>query len=181
MGFSRTSAILATTFSCMLLVGCASNTIKKLAPLDVQQLTTSYIDALNTGALSDDQDIFLDKWADVFEHTVSLATMRSREELRQFFVEWFDLFNNWTVREQRSIIQGNFVALEGVGQGLHRATGKPLQLPMVMIMQFNSSGKITMAHVYFDTRVILQQLGQPATAQLLRAKPAHASGRESSP
>lgn len=105
-----------------------------------------------------DLDAFLEKWADDLDHTVSLATARTKEELREFLREWSDMFTRWRHVEVRRVIQGNLVAWEGIAKGNHRTTGKPIEIPMAMILEFDGDGKIRMSHVYFDTGVLQQQL-----------------------
>ncbi len=103
-------------------------------------------------------DAFLEKWADDLDHTVALATMRTKEELRGFLRRWSDMFSTWRHVEVRRLVHGNLVAWEGFATGTHRTTGKPLKIPMVMIMEFDEYGKVKMSHVYFDSAVLQQQL-----------------------
>ena len=147
---------LIATAALFLFAGCMSQ------GRDAGRLATEYIRALNSREAQGDLEAFMEKWADNLEHTVALATMRTKDELREFFKEWTDMFTKWKHVEVRRVIQGNVVAWEGVAQGIHRTTGNPLHLPMVMIMEFDQKGKLKMSHVYFDTGVLQQQLvGSP--------------------
>ena len=147
------------------LAGCASSqgtargpSRSRLPPREVSRLASEYIDSLDTRALKGNLDSFLEKWADELDHTVALATMRTKEELRGFLRLWSEQFSRWRHVEVRRLVQGNLVAWEGIATGTHRTTGKPLEIPMVMIMEFDEYGKVKMSHVYFDSDVLRQQL-----------------------
>ncbi len=147
------------------LVGCAGSqgTARdpprgRLSPRVVSRLASEYIDSLDTRALKGNLDAFLEKWADKLDHTVALATMRTKEELRDFLRQWSDMFSKWRHVEVRRLVHGNLVAWEGFATGTHRTTGKPLKIPMVMIIEFDEYGKVKMSHVYFDSGVLQQQL-----------------------
>ncbi len=126
--------------------------------LHAGRLATEYIHELNRSAARGDFDAFLELWADDLEHTVARATVRTKDELGEFFREWTDMFAKWEHVEERRVVQGNRVAWEGTAQGTHRSTGKRLSLPVVMFMEFDPAGKMKTARVYFDTGVLQQQL-----------------------
>jgi len=122
-------------------------------------LITEYVTALNSTSAGD-IEAFLAKWADDLEHTVSQATLRSKQDLREFFKSWTQIFAEWKYKEVRRIVGQDIAAWEGVAQGIHKATGKTVEFPLVIILEFDSRGKAKMAHIYFDTGVIQHQLAE---------------------
>lgn len=143
------------------LAGCMTpqKTPRRTIPSrDVHRLASEYLDSLDTRALRGNIDSFLAKWSDEFEHTMALATMRNKEELREFLIRWSEMFTRWRHIETRRLVHGNVVAWEGVATGVHRTTGKSLELPMVIMLEFDQHGKVKMSHVYFDSAVLQQQL-----------------------
>lgn len=122
------------------------------------RLITEYIRALNSTSTGD-MEAFLGKWADDLECTVSRATLKSKRDLREFFRSWTQIFKEWRYKEVRRIMGQDIAVWEGVARGVHRATGKKVELPLVIIVEFNSRGKAKLARVYFDTGLIDQQVG----------------------
>jgi ketosteroid isomerase-like protein len=133
------------------IAGCAQ------APVDFMGGFTSSLNAATPGG---DVSVFLDTWADDLEYTVSQANVRTKEDLKEFIDGWNDLFQEWEYVEVRRITAGHLAAWEGVARGIHKSSGKPLELPMAMIIEFDPVGKIRMVHVYVDTAIMIQQLGE---------------------
>lgn len=134
--------------------GCAG-----MVRMDYGHFTTRYIESLNNiGASRRNWESEFQKWADEFEHTINLATIRNKDELREFFEGWAELFSTWEHVETRRLVHDNLVAWEGIARGIHRSTGRPLSVPMAMIIEFDEEGRASMVHVYFDTGVLQEQL-----------------------
>ncbi|MCZ6792104.1 MAG: nuclear transport factor 2 family protein [Planctomycetota bacterium] len=139
------------------LSGCA--VASPMPRVDAGRLATDYVRALNRiGTAGPRGDDFLELWADDFEHTVSQATIRRKEDLVTFLEGWSELFTGWEYVEKRRVVDGRTVAWEGEARGVHRTSGRLLTLPLAMILEFDPDGKTRRVHVYFDTGVIARQL-----------------------
>lgn len=83
---------------------------------------------------------------------------RNREDIQKFFAGFSDMFSDWTHIEHSRITQGNRAVWEGVAQGHHRETGKPIRLPAAFFLRFDNDGAVREARVYIDARSIGDQL-----------------------
>lgn len=82
---------------------------------------------------------------------------RNREDIRKFFAG-FNMFSDWTHVEHSRMTHGNRAVWEGIAQGHHRETGKPLKLPLVFFLSFDNAGAVREARIYVDGRSIGEQL-----------------------
>jgi len=83
---------------------------------------------------------------------------QNREEIRKFFSGFKDMFSDWTHIEHSRMTQGNRAVWEGLAQGHHRETGKPIKLPVVFFLKFDNGGAVREARIYIDARSIGDQL-----------------------
>ncbi|MEX0959817.1 MAG: nuclear transport factor 2 family protein [Burkholderiales bacterium] len=83
---------------------------------------------------------------------------RNREEIRTFFAGFRNMFSDWSHVEHNRMTHGNRAVWEGVAQGHHRETGKPIRLPVVFFLTFDNGGAVREARVYIDARSIGDQL-----------------------
>lgn len=81
-----------------------------------------------------------------------------REAIRQFFAGFDESFADWTHAEVNRMTQGNLAVWEGIAQGTHKETGKPLNLPMVFFITFDDDGLVNEARIYMDVHLIALQL-----------------------
>ena len=153
-------ALLVIVVTAGLSSGCSS---LSRAGLSIPLIATEFIGALNERSV--DEQALWDKLADEFEHRVSQASLRTREDLKEFFERWDELFVGWRYVEIRKVVEGNLVAWEGRAEAVHSQTGRPLVLPLVMLIEIDELGKVKSIHVYFDTGLIQRQLvGEPSSA-----------------
>jgi ketosteroid isomerase-like protein len=82
---------------------------------------------------------------------------QNREDIRKFFAG-FNMFSDWTHVEHSRMTHGNRAVWEGIAQGHHRETGKPIRLPAVFFLKFDNGGAVREARVYIDGRSIGDQL-----------------------
>lgn len=83
---------------------------------------------------------------------------RNREDIRKFFAGFSEMFSDWSHIEHSRMTHGNRAVWEGVAQGHHRETGKPIRLPAVFFLTFDNGGAVREARVYIDARSIGDQL-----------------------
>lgn len=83
---------------------------------------------------------------------------RGREEIRAFFTGLGKFWSDWTHVEKSRLTHGNSAVWEGIAQGHHRETGKPVRLPIVFFLEFDNDGAVREARVYLDGRSIGDQL-----------------------
>jgi len=88
----------------------------------------------------------------------SAKPQRNREAIRQFFAGFDGFFSDWTHVEKSRMTHGNSAVWEGVAQGHHRESGKPLRLPIVFFLEFDNDGAVRELRVYVDERSIGDQL-----------------------
>ena len=83
---------------------------------------------------------------------------KGRAALQQFFASFDQRFADWTHVETRRTVQGHHAVWEGMAQGTHKETGKPLRIPIVFSMEFDAQGKVKEALVYVNGGMVAKQL-----------------------
>jgi ketosteroid isomerase-like protein len=83
---------------------------------------------------------------------------KGRAALQKFFASFDQHFADWTHVETRRTVQGHHAVWEGIAQGTHKETGKPLRIPIVFSMEFDAQGKVKEALVYVNTGMVAKQL-----------------------
>lgn len=131
---------------------------------DGDAMLSSYIDALNANMPPnlDTEAIAMLLSDDVVQRNPfgepAQAPMVGRDAAREFFGRFDELFADWTHVEAYRIVDGNETVWEGVAQGTHKESGKPLRLPIVFFLTFDDDGLLTEARTYVDVHMIAQQL-----------------------
>lgn len=131
---------------------------------DGESMLTSYIDALNANMPPklDTEALAMLLSEDVVQRTPfgepMQAPMIGRDAAREFYAGFDDLFTDWTHVEAYRMISGHEAVWEGVAQGTHKESGKPLRLPIVFFLTFGDDGLLTEARTYVDVHLIAQQL-----------------------
>ena len=125
---------------------------------------TRYIDGLNaamppSGNAADAAKLFA---ADANQiHMLAPPSEKpqaNQEEIRQFFTVLGNFWADWTHIERSRFTHGNSAVWEGIAQGHHRETGKPVRLPIVFFLEFDNDGSVRESRVYVDVRSIGDQL-----------------------
>jgi ketosteroid isomerase-like protein len=75
---------------------------------------------------------------------------RGRAEIAAFFDGFDERWADYRHVERRRVVSGNDAVWEGTGRGTWKATGKPVEFPMVMSLEFNDAGEIAASRVYLD-------------------------------
>jgi ketosteroid isomerase-like protein len=75
---------------------------------------------------------------------------RGRDEITAFFNGFGERWTDYRHVERRRVVSGNAAVWEGTGQGTWKATGKPVEFPMIMSLEFNDVGEIAASRVYLD-------------------------------
>lgn len=131
---------------------------------NADMFVTRYINGLNaamppTGNPADAADLFAADGVHIsMLSPPSESPQRGREEIRKFFAGFEDFFADWTHVEKSHMTHGHRAVWEGVAQGHHRETGKPIVLPLVFFLDFDNMGAVREARVYVDGRSIGDQL-----------------------
>jgi ketosteroid isomerase-like protein len=86
------------------------------------------------------------------------SPQHGRKELRDFFSGLGNFWSDWTHVEKSRMTHGNSAVWEGIAQGHHRETGKPVTLPIVFFLEFDNDGAVREARIYVDGRSIGDQL-----------------------
>ena len=131
---------------------------------DGDLMLTNYIDALNANMPPnlDTKALALLLTEDVVQRTPFGEPMQApsvgRESAAEFYAGFDDLFLDWTHVESYRMVDGNQAVWEGVAQGTHKETGKPLSLPIVFFLTFDDDGLLSESRTYVDVHMIAQQL-----------------------
>ena len=131
---------------------------------DGDLMLTNYIDALNANMPPnlDAEAVSMLMTEDfVQRHPFAepqQAPMIGRDAAREFFAGFDETLSDWTHVESFRMVDGNQAVWEGVAQGTHKETGKPLRLPIVFFLTFDDDGLVAEARVYLDVHMIAQQI-----------------------
>lgn len=131
---------------------------------DGDVMLTNYIDALNANMPPnlDPKALSMLMSEDVVQRTPFGEPMQApsvgRESAAEFFAGFDDLFLDWTHVESYRLVDGNQTVWEGIAQGTHKETGKPLSLPIVFFLTFDDDGLLAESRTYVDVHMIAQQL-----------------------
>jgi len=143
-------------------LGAAQSTLVQAGNGDI--FLTDYINRLNeamppAGNPADAADLYAIDAQQI--HVLAPPDQRvqnGRETIRQFFAGFKDAFSDWTHVEKSRMTHGNSAVWEGIAQGHHRETGKPLQMPIVFFLEFDNDGAVRENRVYVDGRSVGDQL-----------------------
>jgi len=83
--------------------------------------------------------------------------LRGRKALAEFFAMFDQMLSDWTHVETQRTVQGNRAVWEGMGKGTNKANGKPVQYPIVFVLEFNSKGLVQSNRVYLDLQLVGSQ------------------------
>lgn len=94
------------------------------------------------------------RWVKYFTDNVKRKSPQSTQEGKQAFEEYFawefaNFDATWTTK--RMLVSGRSGAVEYEWDAVHKSTGTPLKLNIVVILEMASSGKFEAADFYFDT------------------------------
>ena len=107
------------------------------------------------------------RWLKYFTDNVKRQGPRSAQEGKQAFADYYAWeFGNfeatWTTK--RMMVSGRTGAVEYEWDAVHKASGTPLKLNIVVILEMASSGKFEAADFYFDTAKYAEYFaGAPGT------------------
>ena len=150
------------------LVGCIAAFVPASAEApDTDAMLTNYITALNANMPPKlDPAAIAGLFAeDAVQHHAYGRPLSStnepdtgREAIEAFFAGFDAHFSDWTHVETRRTIQGSRAVWEGVAQGTHKETGKPVEVPIVFSMEFDESGLVKETLAYVNGGYIARQL-----------------------
>ncbi len=94
------------------------------------------------------------RWAKYFTDNVKRTTPQASQEGMQAFADYYAWeFKNfeatWTTK--RMIVSGSVGAVEFEWEGVHKASGTPVKVNMVAILELASSGKFQSIDLYYDS------------------------------
>ena len=135
---------------------------------DTDAWLTHFIDTVNASMPPHDNPRAI---AELFtpsgvHHSVNVGPpQRGRAELEVFFAGFKDRLLDWTHVERARVVQGNRAVWEGTGRGHDRATGKPIRLPLVFVLEFNDDGKVVEERVYVDRHLVAEQVARESPSK----------------
>ncbi len=159
------SSLVCRALCCTLLMAGGSGLA---SAADTDAWLTNFIDTVNASMPPRDNPRAI---AELFtpsgvHHSVNVGPpQRGRAELEAFFAGFKDRLLDWTHVERARVVQGNRAVWEGTGRGHDRATGKPIRLPLVFILEFNDDGKVVEDRVYVDRHLVAEQLARESPSK----------------
>jgi len=123
---------------------------------------THFIDVLNASMPPSNNPTAIanlfEPGAAVYYMNPGVPSQKGRSAIRNYFLSYSDWFSNWKHIERSRLIQGNRAVWEGTEQGNDKSTGKPLNLPVVFILEFDDQGLVKENRVYIDVQLMAEQL-----------------------
>lgn len=158
---------LHSIMKCVALIGFISLGATQAAVIhagNADVFLTEYINSLNeamppSGNPADVADLYAIDAQQI--HVLAPPDQRiqnGQAEIRQFFAGFKDAFADWTHVEKSRMTHGNSAVWEGIAQGHHRETGKPIRVPIVFFIEFDNDGAVRENRVYVDGRSVGDQL-----------------------
>lgn len=162
---TRSQSFVRRFLGCLLLtIGCTAVAFAA----DTDAWLTHFIETLNAGMPPhENPGAIADLYApNAVHHSVNVGPpQRGRAQLEAFFAGFKDRWVDWTHVEKSRVVQGSRAVWEGTGQGHDRASGMPIKLPLVFILEFNDEGKVLEERVYVDRHLVAEQVAQEKTAK----------------
>jgi ketosteroid isomerase-like protein len=162
---TRSQSFVRQFLCCLILtIGCTAFAFAA----DTDAWLTHFVETLNAGMPPhDNAGAIADLYApNAVHHSVNVGPpQRGRAQLEAFFASFKDRWLDWTHVEKYRVVQGNRAVWEGTGQGHDRATGMPIKLPLVFILEFNDGGKVLEERVYVDRHLVAEQVAHENTAK----------------
>ena len=100
----------------------------------------------------------------LFEDMPSGETHRGREAIRAYYQEWWSAFRNTPSGSRLHVPSGDCLIVEthfvGAHKGAYRgiaATGRPIDLPLVIVVSFRD-GLMSGERFYYDRKTLLGQI-----------------------
>ena len=121
---------------------------------DADAMLTAYMDAFNSHmppnfdaqALS---ELYAEEAVLMTPFDASDPDLVGREAILDGFVFFEAVFLEWTHVEERRIIEGSLAYWEGTAKGKDKETLEPIELPMVMAIEFDEQGKVVSQKTYY--------------------------------
>ena len=162
---TRSQSFVRRFLYCLVLtIGCTAFAFAA----DTDAWLTHFVETLNAGMPPhDNAGAIADLYAPNAVHqSVNVGPpQRGRAQLEVFFAGFKDRWLDWTHVEKSRVVQGNRAVWEGTGQGHDRATGMPIKLPLVFILEFNNEGKVLEERVYVDRHLVAEQVAHENSAK----------------
>ncbi len=104
--------------------------------------------------------------ADTARYMVNGEHLDSHEGIQAFYEGMFQSFPDFYINEKQRYINDEAVILEVVVSGTHQntwngvpATGRRVDIPICVVFTFDEKDEIAGEQVYFDTGVVMRQIG----------------------
>ena len=112
---------------------------------------TTFWNSFNGDLSSGRLEKYLTLWHENAERITPTIHAKGIEEIRATYQSYLSNFSDFHQTEIRRITQDNIAVSELITRATNIKTGEELTLPNVAIVEFDESGKVIRARVYYDT------------------------------
>lgn len=123
-----------------------------------QEWVTSFFHSFNQDLVKGDMDAWMENWSPNARRDTPMGCAVGRAQIRLLYEELLDQYDELEQQIYHQISEENQAAVELLTTGVHRATGKRVEMPNVALLTFDERGLVKCAKVYMDMKQVEAQI-----------------------